>query len=157
MIKSIIYIPVDNPSDYWKISLYIVFLDHLVEEISKPDRLLDTLHATNHDLYSAMYSILLTMTVSPAANETRIFQCNETCEILLMVDYWRWTTVQLIITYAYTQICASRLGYDYWWIFINLYKCKTMNTDFMMNKSSENNLYHACILLSLLPFKFRRL
>ena len=27
--------PVDNPSDYWKISIYIVFLDHLVEEISK--------------------------------------------------------------------------------------------------------------------------
>ena len=29
---------VDNPSDYWKISLYLVFLetvDHLVEEISK--------------------------------------------------------------------------------------------------------------------------
>ena len=30
--------PVNNPSDYWKISLYLVFLetlDHLVEEISK--------------------------------------------------------------------------------------------------------------------------
>jgi len=27
--------PVDNPSDYWKISIHIVFLDHLVEEISK--------------------------------------------------------------------------------------------------------------------------
>jgi hypothetical protein len=27
--------PVDNPSDYWKISIYLVFLDHLVEEISK--------------------------------------------------------------------------------------------------------------------------
>ena len=27
--------PVDNPSDYWKISLYVFFLDHLVEEISK--------------------------------------------------------------------------------------------------------------------------
>jgi hypothetical protein len=26
---------VDNPSDYWKMSIYIVFLDHLVEEISK--------------------------------------------------------------------------------------------------------------------------
>jgi hypothetical protein len=28
---------VDNPFDYWKISIYmyIVFLDHLVEEISK--------------------------------------------------------------------------------------------------------------------------
>ena len=29
---------VDNPSDFWKISLYLVFLetvDHLVEEISK--------------------------------------------------------------------------------------------------------------------------
>jgi len=29
------YYPVDNPADYWKISLYLVFLDHLVEEISK--------------------------------------------------------------------------------------------------------------------------
>ena len=27
--------PVDNPSDYWKITLYFVFLDHLVKEISK--------------------------------------------------------------------------------------------------------------------------
>ena len=27
--------PLDNPSDYWKISIYIVFLDHLVEDISK--------------------------------------------------------------------------------------------------------------------------
>jgi hypothetical protein len=27
--------PVYNPSDYWKISIYLVFLDHLVEEISK--------------------------------------------------------------------------------------------------------------------------
>ena len=24
-----------NPSDHWKISIYLVFLDHLVEEISK--------------------------------------------------------------------------------------------------------------------------
>jgi hypothetical protein len=29
------YYPVDNPSEYWKISLCIVFLDHLVEKISK--------------------------------------------------------------------------------------------------------------------------
>ena len=137
--------PVDNPSDYWKISLYLVFLDHLVEEISKrvvsneerffhvflllfgreggasynnpasllnltpeivdrlfnayqrdlpmnihfvdeverwqmswafvddkPERLLDILHATNRDLYTAIYSIiciLLTMSVSSATNE----------------------------------------------------------------------------------------
>jgi hypothetical protein len=27
--------PVDNPSDYCSISPYLVFLDHLVEEISK--------------------------------------------------------------------------------------------------------------------------
>jgi len=27
--------PVDNPSDCWKISLYLVFLNHLVEEISE--------------------------------------------------------------------------------------------------------------------------
>jgi hypothetical protein len=29
------YHPVGNPSDYCKISLCLVFLDHLVEEISK--------------------------------------------------------------------------------------------------------------------------
>jgi hypothetical protein len=52
--------------------------------------------------------------------------CNDTHEISLKVDYWRWTTVQLI-TYAYTQTCANRLGYAYWWLFINLYKWKTMN------------------------------
>ena len=27
--------PVDNPSDYWKISLCLVFFDYFVEEISK--------------------------------------------------------------------------------------------------------------------------
>jgi hypothetical protein len=27
--------PVDNPSDYWRISLFLVFLDHLAEAISK--------------------------------------------------------------------------------------------------------------------------
>jgi hypothetical protein len=27
--------PVEFPSDYWRIYLYLVFLDHLVEEISK--------------------------------------------------------------------------------------------------------------------------
>ena len=26
--------PVDNPSDYWRISLFLVFLDHLADEIS---------------------------------------------------------------------------------------------------------------------------
>ena len=29
------YYPVDNPSDYWKISLCLVFLDNLVDKISK--------------------------------------------------------------------------------------------------------------------------
>jgi len=28
-------IPVDNPSDHWRISLYLLVLDHLMEEISK--------------------------------------------------------------------------------------------------------------------------
>ena len=38
----------------------------------KPERLLDILHATNRDLYTAIYSIiciLLTMSVSSATNE----------------------------------------------------------------------------------------
>ena len=29
------YYSVDSPSDYWKISIYIGFVDHLVEEMSK--------------------------------------------------------------------------------------------------------------------------
>ena len=69
----------------------------------KPERLLDTLHAANRDLYSAIYSIiniLLTMPVLSAINKI-YFQCNGTREILLKVGY----------TYTYT--CASRLGYDY--------------------------------------------
>ena len=28
----------DNPSDHWKLSIYLVFLDHLVEEISTSKR-----------------------------------------------------------------------------------------------------------------------
>ena len=29
------YYSVDSPSDYWKMSIYIGLLDHLVEEMSK--------------------------------------------------------------------------------------------------------------------------
>ena len=29
------YYPVDNPFDYWRIFLCLVFLDHLVDKISK--------------------------------------------------------------------------------------------------------------------------
>ena len=60
-------------------------------------------------------------------NKREIFQCNEASEILHKVDYWRWTSVQLI-TYAYTCTLtfASRFGFDYWWLFINLYKWKTI-------------------------------
>ena len=53
----------------------------------------------------------LTDNASVIGNKREIFQCNMTHEILLNVDYWRLTAVQLI-TDAYTQTCASRLGYD---------------------------------------------
>jgi hypothetical protein len=62
---------------------------------------------------------------------------NETREILL----WRWTTYHLCI---YTD---SRLGYDYWWLFINLYKWKSMNNSWRIN--IQKVTYHTCILLSL--------
>ena len=53
----------------------------------------------------------LTDNASVIGNKREIFQCNMTHAILLNVDYWRLTAVQLI-TDAYTQKCASRLGYD---------------------------------------------
>jgi hypothetical protein len=65
----------------------------------------------------------LTDNASVIGNKREIFQCNMTHAILLNVDYWRLTAVQLI-TDAYTQKCASRLGYDSWEHFINLYKWK---------------------------------
>jgi hypothetical protein len=50
--------------EHWKIRWALVY--------HKPETLLDTLHATNSDLYPARYSIisiLLTMTVSSATSE----------------------------------------------------------------------------------------
>ena len=47
----------------------------------KPESLLDTLHVTNRDLYSAIYSIisiLLYDNVGVIGNKREIFQCNET-------------------------------------------------------------------------------
>ena len=61
----------------------------LVDE--KPERLLDTLHATNRDLYPAniYHHQYLTDNVGVIDNKREIFKCNKSREILLKVDYWR--------------------------------------------------------------------
>jgi hypothetical protein len=84
----------------------------------KPKRLLDTLHATNPWLIPGyiQHHLYFTDNAGVIDKKPEIFQYKETHEILLKVDYGRWTTVQLI-TYAYTQPSASRLGYNYWWLF----------------------------------------
>ena len=58
---------------------------------AKPERLLDTLHATNRDLYPAIYSIIsiITDNTDVIGNKREIFQFDETLEILLKIDYWR--------------------------------------------------------------------
>ena len=86
----------------------------LVDE--KPERLLDTLHATNWLIPGYIHHHQYhTDNVGVIGNKRDIFQCNKTRQILLKVDYWRWTTVQLI-TYAHIQTCTCRLEYDYWWL-----------------------------------------
>jgi hypothetical protein len=58
---------------------------------AKLERLLDTLHATNRDLYPAIYSIIsiITDNTDVIGNKREIFQFDETLEILLKIDYWR--------------------------------------------------------------------
>jgi hypothetical protein len=67
----------------WKIRWDLVDL--------KLERLLDTLHATNRDLYPANihHHQYLTDNVGVIDNKREIFKCNMTREILLKVDYWR--------------------------------------------------------------------
>ena len=72
-------------------------------------------------------------------NKREIFQSNETHEILLTVDYWQWTAVQLI-TDAYTQTCVSRHGYDSWEYFIN--KWKTMNNSWRIKVQRVTSIRH---------------
>ena len=61
----------------------------------KPERLLETLHATNPDLNTRLYtaSSVSTDNAGVVGNKHGIFQCIETREILLKVYYERWTTV----------------------------------------------------------------
>jgi hypothetical protein len=61
----------------WKISWALVD--------DKPDKLLDILHATNRDLYPIIKHHQYLIGV--IGNKREIFQCNETREILLKVDY----------------------------------------------------------------------
>jgi hypothetical protein len=42
----------------------------------------------------------------------------------------------------YTQTCASRLGYDSWGHFINLYKWKTMNNSWRINVQRVTSIRH---------------
>jgi hypothetical protein len=69
----------------------------------KPERLLDTLHATNRDLYPAIYiiiSILLRMPVSSATSE-RSFSA------MRRVKSYLRSTMNDSVTYAYTDMCKS--------------------------------------------------
>ena len=84
----------------WKIRLALVD--------AKPERLLDTLHATNRDLYPAIYSIiciLLTMPVSSATSErsfSAIRRVNPSSGRLLAMN--DCPTYHLCI---YTDMCKS--------------------------------------------------
>jgi len=76
-------------------------------------RLYSTLYIQQTVTYTRLYRVChqyLTDNARVVGNKWEIFWCNETREILLKIDYGQWTTVQLI-TYAYTQTCASRLGW----------------------------------------------
>ena len=84
-----------------------VFRWALVDD--KPKILLDTLHTTNRDLYPAIYgiiSILLTL-LGAISNKREIFKWRVTREILLMVAYGRYTTVQLI--HRHVQVNMDRI------------------------------------------------
>jgi hypothetical protein len=61
---------------------------HIKVVDAKPERLLDTLHATNRDLYPAIYSIIsiITDNTDVIGNKREIFQFDETLEILLKID-----------------------------------------------------------------------
>ena len=63
-----------------------VFRWALVDD--KPKILLDTLHATNRDIYAAIYSIISVL-LTLLSNKRDIFMRKETREILLKVDYGR--------------------------------------------------------------------
>ena len=63
-----------------------VFRWALVDD--KPKILLDTLHATNRDIYPAIYSIISVL-LTLLSNKRNIFMWKETREILLKVDYGR--------------------------------------------------------------------
>jgi hypothetical protein len=93
--------------------------------------LLDTLNATNRDLYPAIYSnicILLTMPMWSTTRE-RSFSAIRRVKILPKVDYYQRMTVQLI-TYAYPVIhrhVQVGLNMIIDWLFINLGMWTTMN------------------------------
>jgi hypothetical protein len=63
-----------------------VFRWALVDD--KPKILLDTLDATNRDIYPAIYSIISAL-LTLRNNKRDIFMSKETREILLKVDYGR--------------------------------------------------------------------
>ena len=63
-----------------------VFMWALVDD--KPKILLDTLDATNRDIYPAIYSIISVL-LTLRSNKRDLFMWKETREILLKVDYGR--------------------------------------------------------------------
>ena len=80
----------------------------------RPERLLDTLHAINHDLYPAMHtilSILPTMLVLSATSE-RSFSAMRHVKSYLRSTIGDERLSNLSRMHIDTQTCASRLEYD---------------------------------------------
>ena len=84
-------------------------------------RLFNTLHATNRGIYPAIYSIisiLLTMPVSSTTSE-RSFSPMRRMKFYLRSTIGEERLPNLSLMHI--QTCASRIGYDSWGHFINLY------------------------------------
>ena len=93
-------------------------------------------------IYNIQHHQYLTDNAGVFSNRPEILKCNETHEILLNVHFRRWTTVHLI-TYAYipVQTCASRLGYQYWWL-------SGFQLDFIILRSNDLTHINSSGLLS---------
>ena len=91
----------------------MMFFHNFVDDVikwaladAKPEILLDTLHATNHDpaIYSTI-SILLTLSVSSATSEISLSGRR-------LVKSFLRSHMGVNDCPTYTQTCASRLGFE---------------------------------------------
>jgi len=93
----------------WKISWALVD--------DKPERLLDILHATNRDLYSAIYSIiciLLTMSVSSATNERYFSAIRRVKSYLKSTIGDKWlSNLSLMHIHRYVQVDLNMIIGDF--------------------------------------------